>query len=93
MSSQPRQCSVDGCERVFVPGRSGGGRGMCGTHYQRWRRGTPLTTPIHRYRVEAIESLREAALAYAEAETADDLDRAERRLRGAAVTFANREAA
>lgn len=36
-----QQCSVPGCERQFVPGKSGV-RGMCRMHYDRHRKGSPL---------------------------------------------------
>lgn len=37
-----RLCKVDGCDRD-ASGYTGGGRGWCATHYQRWRRhGDPL---------------------------------------------------
>ncbi len=38
-----KRCSVDGCDR---PGRTAG---FCGTHYERWRRGRTLASPIGQY--------------------------------------------
>ena len=39
-TARKKTCSVDGCERPFVA------KSFCGAHYNRWRKGKELSTPI-----------------------------------------------
>lgn len=68
--------------------------GLCGAHYMRRRRGTAMDRPVKTIRPKTVaEQLRDAAIAYAEAETAQDFDNAWARLRAAAKGYTFGEAA
>lgn len=74
-------CTGPNCDR---PSKSGCG-GLCDSHYRQARRGGPLR-PLRPYR-SAADTLYEAAVKYATAETAEEHDRATARLRAAARLY------
>lgn len=41
MGRKSEPCTVDGCSRLATAAR-----GMCGTHYSRWQRGTDIARPV-----------------------------------------------
>lgn len=90
------KCLVEGCMRTeeLANGRSAGG--LCAGHRWRKKRGLPLdATPISdslARRLTPRQMLEEAAVGLAEAE-GPDIDGALRRLRYAAVRYANHHAA
>ena len=81
------RCSHLGCLREVEA------RGMCGAHYMRAKRGTPMDRPVRVQRPRTLaEQLRDAAIAYAEAETCQEFDNAWARLRAAAKSYTFMEA-
>ena len=68
--------------------------GLCGAHYMRRKRGTAMDRPVRDQRPRTLsEQLRDAAIAYAEAETEQDFQNAWARLRAAAKGYTFSEAA
>lgn len=74
-------CSVDGCPKEAARG------GLCWGHVKKRQRGQTVNEALTERPESKIDVLREAALAYAEAEEDDDFRRAEDSLRKAAERF------
>lgn len=71
-------CSVDGCENHVAKD------GLCSGHYKRKQRGQPVAVQLQA-KPSGVERLREAALAYAEADEDDEFARADANLLKAAA--------
>lgn len=86
-------CAVDGCKNLVALRRNGTPkhRGLCHAHAKRVVRKKPLDSPLRTY---GADTLQEAALALAEANTAANSDkewgRLWRRIRETARRYANR---
>ena len=82
-----RRCAHLGCLRDAQS------RGFCGAHYMRQKRGTAMDRPVRTLRPRTLaEQLRDAGIAYAEAESAREFDNAWARLRAAAKAYTFLEA-
>jgi len=71
---RPRECNGPECRRLVFRA------GLCRGHYWQRQQGRPLK-PLAPRRQSRAERLAAAALAYADAETPDDYERAQARLR------------
>ena len=80
------RCAHLGCRRVAEA------LGLCGAHYMRRKRGTAMDRPVRSVRPRSLtERLRDAAIEYAEADTAEEFDLAWSHLREAARNYSEAE--
>ena len=89
----PARCLWDGCESLeeLASGRSAGG--LCSLHRYRKRMGLPMDAPRNNGKAHHLtrrQALKEAALAFADAEGPEEYRRAEWRLLQAAYRIRQR---